>query len=299
MDYEYLSPDDVFIASVERVKLTTMGNIKELQYLKHKNDKQTIKLLPGASQYIDLTTGEIKDCKKYNSRQDGIKNLRKTFSKLRALINTNITNISNVRWITLTYAENMQDTKLLYKDFEKFNKRFQYHCKINNFGKPEYIVVAEPQLRGAWHLHLLYIWNHVAPFIENSVLANIWGHGFVKITALTGDIDNIGAYLTAYLTDLEVDTSKCSNFDKLDNVKVVEVEGKTKAFAKGARLIFYPAKMNIYRTSRGIKQPCIEYLSYLEAQKKVSSVKLTFSTAIKIIDTDNNFDNIILKQYYK
>ena len=296
MDYERINPDDIFISSIERVKLTTMGNIKELQYLKHKNNKQTIKLLPGALQYIDLTTGEIKDCKKYNSRQDGFDNLRRTFSKLRALINTNVNDINNVRWITLTYAENMQDTNRLYLDFKKFNQRFKYYCKINDLSIPEYIVVAEPQARGAWHMHLLYIWNCKAPFIDNSTLADIWGHGFVKITALNGNIDNIGTYLTAYLTDLEIN-STIKNIDSVPNVKFVNVDGEKKAFVKGARILFYPPKMNIYRASRGIEQPDIKYLTYAEAKKNVSSGKLTFSTAFKVSD-DSGFENIILKEHY-
>lgn len=302
MDYERIDPDSVFIGSKEPVKVTVMGNITELQYMKHRNVKQTIQMLPGMSEYIDLRTGEVKDCGKYKSRQDGVKNLRKTFWRLRALINCNVVNPQNVRWITLTYADNMQDSSKLYVDFRNFNKRFQYYCKKFSYGKPEYIVVAEPQARGAWHMHLLYIWNCTAPFIDNSILANIWGHGFVKITKIDCNIDNLGAYLTAYLTDVELELPpglKIDDFDSVDEaIKVVDFEGQKKAFIKGGRLRFYPPKMNLYRFSKGIKQPDIKYLAYEEAKKNVSSAKLTFSSAIKMTDTDSDFNNILLKEYY-
>ena len=106
--------------------------------------------------------------------------------------------MNNVRWITLTYAENMTDTDRLYFDFKDFNKRFQYYCKINGYSKPEYIVMMEPQGRGAWHCHLLYIWDCKAPYVANKTLRDLWGHGFVKIKKLD-NCDNVGAYLTAYL----------------------------------------------------------------------------------------------------
>lgn len=302
MEFERIDPNSVFINSYSPVKFTSMGNIFEIQYMSHVNFKQTVQMLPGMTHYVDLSTGEIKECCKYKTRQDSVKNLRKTFSRLRALINCNVTNSQNVRWITLTYAENMQDTKRLYMDFKSFNQRFHRYCKCNNYTKPEYIVVAEPQARGAWHLHLLYIWSCSAPFIPNDVLANIWGHGFVKITKIDDNIDNIGVYLTAYLTDVELELPaglKIDDFNKIDErIKIINSGGQKKGYIKGGRLSMYPAKMNIYRASKGLKKPDIDYMTYSDAKKKVSSAKLTFSSAIKITGVDSNFDNIIFKEYY-
>lgn len=51
----------------------------------------------------------------------------------------------------------------------------------------------EPQGRGAWHCHLLYIFDLVkAPYIANKTLSDLWGHGFVKISKLD-NVDNVGA----------------------------------------------------------------------------------------------------------
>jgi len=187
------------------VKVTEMGNIIEVQYMSRRNTKATIQMLPGGNEYIELSSGEIKEVIHHETRADLKKSLARTFANARGIINTNITDVNKVRWITLTYAENMQDTVQLYDDFKKFNMRFQTFCKNNNYGKAEYIVMMEPQGRGAWHCHLLYIFLELvkAPYIENKTLRDIWGHGFVKIKKLD-NVDNVGAYLTAYLGDMDI-----------------------------------------------------------------------------------------------
>lgn len=43
------------------LKVTTMGNVIEVQYMDRKNTKQTIKMLAGGDQYVECSTGEIKD----------------------------------------------------------------------------------------------------------------------------------------------------------------------------------------------------------------------------------------------
>ena len=279
------------------VKVTEMGNVIEEQYMSNRNRKQTVQMLEGGEQYVILSTGEIKDVEHHETRADNRKSLYKTFRTARALINTNVTDVEHCRWITLTYAENMTDTKQLYKDFEKFNKRFQYYCKKQEYGKPEYIVMMEPQGRGAWHAHLLYIWDCKAPFIENSVLADLWGHGFVKIKKLD-NVDNVGAYLTAYLGDMELQDAIDKRVEINGTVKTVETlddDGKkvTKSVLKGARLYLYPANFNMIRYSRGIKKPTVEMLPQKKAEKKVSGATKTFEKTVKITDGDNDFETII------
>lgn len=111
------------------VKVTSMGNVIELQYMSKRNCRQTIQMLPGGEQYIICDTGEIKNVVHHETRKENKKGLYKTFARARALINTNVTDVSRVRWCTLTYAENMTDPKQLYTDFRDFNKRFQYYCE--------------------------------------------------------------------------------------------------------------------------------------------------------------------------
>lgn len=284
-----------------QVKLTEMGNVIETQYMSKRNRKQTIQMLPGGNEYMVCNTGEVHEVEHHDTRKDNKKGLYKTFARCRALINTNVTDVSKVRWITLTYADNMTDTERLYNDFVKFNKRFQYYCQSKHYGQAEYIVMMEPQARGAWHAHLLYIWQDKAPFIANKTLRDLWSHGFVKIKKLD-DVDNVGAYLTAYLGDMEInevgDVSQCVG----KNCKTVEVEenGKkvSKAIVKGARLDLYPAGFKMIRHSKGIKEPKETYMTYTRALKKVSGATKTFESAVKLTDVENDFESVIVKAQY-
>ena len=259
-------------------------------------------MLQGGEQFVVCSTGEIKDVEHHNTRKDNKKGLYKTFANARAVINANVTDVSKVRWCTLTYAENMTDPKRLYTDFEKFNKRFQYYCKQKGYSKPEYIVMMEPQGRGAWHAHLLYIWDDMqAPYIPNEEFRELWGHGFVRIKKLD-NVDNVGAYLTAYLGDMEIDEMDISKAVG-KQCKVVEVEdedGKKvkKAIVKGARLDLYPANFNMLRCSRGVKRPVAEMMSQEEANKKVSAATKTFESAIKLVDNENDFETVIIREQY-
>lgn len=239
---------------------------------------------------VDYKTGEllVHEYEHTNNRFEGYKSLLNSFAKLRDLINCNITDVKNVHWCTLTYAENMRDLKKLQRDFKNFWDRFKEYCKFNNFNVPEYINAIEPQERGAWHIHLLIIWNNEAPFIPHEDFWKLWSpkgfkrnEDFVKIQSLYVDgraVDNVGAYLTTYLTDT-----------------LSENEHKREKYN---RLKFYPTGMNIFRTSRGIKRPEVEYMSEKFARKKVSSAKLTFEKRIMLSDKDKGYENELIYRYY-
>ena len=284
-------------------KLTTMGNILEVVTMQKPVSPPPIRKID-ADHYVDLRTGEVFDYERGDTRADSLQGIRRTLAHIRNLVNTNVTEPENVRWVTLTYAENMTDTKRLYRDYEKFWKKFLYWCKRNGISKPEYINVIEPQGRGAWHCHVFFIWDEKAPYIPNNdVLQPMWGHGFTKIKALT-DVDNVGAYFSAYLADMPLDEYEKLSCARLD-VQSVEKEftnddglTKTKKFVKGGRLVLYPAKMNIVRKSSGIKVAVPESMTYDEARKKVSSAKLTYSRSYEVVGDDDVAVNIVTKAYY-
>lgn len=302
------------IEPYQNVKVTEMGNVTEVQYMSHQNCKATIRMLPGGEQYVIIDTGEVKDIVHHDTRADQRQSLYRTFQNARAIINTNVVDVSKVRWCTLTYAENMTDPKRLYQDFFKFNKRFQYYCEKHGHGKAEYIVMMEPQERGAWHCHLLYIWDCKAPFIPNEDFAKLWGHGFVKIKKLD-NVDNVGAYLTAYLGDMELqNVTEATEIvqdengntlliqrDKAVKIKKCEVEedGKkvSKYYIKGARLHMYPANFNMIRYSKGIKKPSPYYAEYGEVTKKLAKQKQTYVKSISLKDEDG-FEMLLTKEYY-
>lgn len=283
------------------VKVTTMGNVIETQYMSKRNKRQTVQMLKGGDQMLVLSTGDIIDVQHHETRAENTVGLRKTFAKMRGIINTNVVDVTKVRWCTLTYAENMTDTDKLYTDFRDFNKRFQRYCKKQGYSKPEYIVMMEPQARGAWHAHLLYIWEDMkAPYIPNKTFADLWGHGFVRIKKLD-DVDNVGAYLTAYLGDMDVKEAgaRKGKDQKIKEVSITE-NGKTvkKSIIKGGRLHLYPANFNMLRYSKGIKKPKQEMMSQEQAKRKVLGATKTFQSVVRLSDPHNDFETIILKEQY-
>ena len=278
------------------VRLKKAGNITEIMCAEKTNTQCPI-LRVNKDNYVDKRTGEVKNFNHIESRAEDKNSVRVSLTKLRDIINANITNPDYCRWVTLTYAENMTDDKRLYSDFKKFIMRMRSRNYIFEY------IVAMPQGRGAWHAHLLMIFDKKAPFIPNNQLEEIWGHGFVKIKALS-DIDNIGVYLTAYLGDMELDEA-IKNGLSVDKSSVKEVEvldesGKkiAKSIVKGARLSLYPPKFHIFRKSRGIKLPDISYTSYSEAKNSVGDATPTFEQSVIITDPQTGFNNQIYTGYF-
>ena len=99
-----------------------------------------------STEYLVKKTGEIKEYQKQLVRTDDYKRLRDTFSNIRDTINSNVTsnNVHCCKFITLTYKQNMTNTKKLYADFQVFIRDTR-----NKYGHFEYISIVEPQGRGA------------------------------------------------------------------------------------------------------------------------------------------------------
>lgn len=288
-----------------QTKVVTMGNIIEVTAFQRLPHSPPIRKV-NKDYYVDLRSGEIGKYKHIENRSGSTDSIRKTMRNIRNLINTNITDPLHWRWITLTYRENMTDTKLLYKDFERFWKRFCYWCKASGFSKPEYISVVEPQSRGAWHIHAFFGWSDLAPFIPNNeVMEMLWPHGFTKTKALN-DCDNIGAYFSAYLADMPLNEVQALPPAEKEQalaysdilLKQVDDAQQTKKFVKGGRLYLYPSGMNIVRKSRGIKSPTVERMSYEDAQAHIGDAKQTYARSFQILDDTGQICNTITKAFY-
>lgn len=278
-------------------KYVSAGNSVMLMSADHRNRIARIRKID-SDRYTVISSGEVKEFEHWENRADGKNSLRKSVQKLRDLINSNCTESENLLWLTLTYAENMTDVKRLYRDWDKFWKRMKYHLKSESVDIPEYIDVIEPQARGAWHHHVFLIWNHKAPFIPNDKVSSIWSHGFCK-TKSVSSVDNIGAYFSAYLCNLPVE--ECENYSSGSVIEAeVPEDGKkvTKKFVKGARLDLYPKGVRFYRTSRGIKNPDIEYMPLCDAEKRVDGLKPQYRTAFLLTDEDSSLSITVVKTYY-
>lgn len=285
------------------VTLTKMNHIIEIQSMDKRNWKSSIKKL-NADEYL-TADGEIREFEhKSRNRSENINSMYKTLKRLRYLINNNFVGAKNELFVTLTYEENMQDTKRLYNDLDKFYKRLRY--KYKGITSIDYLNVIEPQRRGAWHCHILMRFNDLDKiyipnkFIDNkpvdAPLYDLWDRkGWVTIKSIN-EIDNIGAYLTAYLTDMkldEVDPGYLQEYN-INSYEIKTVDDKK--FVKGARLYMYPPGINIYRHSRGIKKPERIDMSYKKAKKYIGEATPTYLGKVNVKKDD--FENNIIYEYY-
>ena len=282
---------ECIIPDYANVTLTVTNNIIEVQYLEKYNNQNNIKKL-NDDYYLILSTGEIRKFEKNDDRLSNKNSFRQTFKKLRYLINNNFCGLDNELFITLTYAENMQDTSRLYRDLEKFMKRLRY--KYKDISQIEYITVVEPQKRGAWHAHILIKFIDLDKiYVPNALISSVWGFGFVNVQSIAKmSIDNLGAYLTAYLTDLPIGDIPINEIDKYKKFKKVN----DKYFVKGARLKLYPKGMNFYRKSKGIKFPERFNIPYSDIKKYVGTAIPTYSKRLDL--NTNDFCNTIIYHHY-
>lgn len=258
------------------VKVIQQGDIVEVKWSSnyiHLGCDSNVKRID-KEHYMVRATGEVKEYKHNTANIDGIektikmqKSLQRTFYNLRALINTNfrVSDIieKKVLFVTLTYAEQVEGAAgndRLYNDFKMFIRGLNKQYK--DFGKVEYINVIEPQGSGRWHIHCLLKWPGVAPFVPFDILNSLWPWGYTKVNLVGAQakeaksIDNLGAYLTAYLVDLPLEDVAVEQREQVENQcrdSIVEKNGKK--YIKGGRLWMYPEGMKIYRTSRGLQRP--------------------------------------------
>lgn len=283
------------------VQLKKMGNIFEIRSMS-KLPTMPIKKID-KEHFVEIETGEVKAFNHNEKRIDNLSSIAQSIKHIREYINANITDPKKTLFITLTYAENMQEPDKLYQDFRKFNMRLKYYLNKNKLPSYEYFLVIEPQGRGSLHGHLLLIFKDLSPYIENDKLAEIWGHGFVKINSLK-NVDNVGAYLSAYLSDMEFNETVFTDKNKINDLKLIEAidengTKQSKAIIKGARLKLYPKGFRIFRKSKGIIPPEIITCTYSKAKKEIGDSLLTFEKTIKVTDNDGKLCNIINYRHYK
>lgn len=108
------------------------------------------------------------------------------------------------KFLTLTFEENITDLDYSNKELKDFIRRVNYQVFKTKKCVMKYVAVIEFQKRGAVHYHMLCN----LPYVDVNALAEIWGHGFVKLNKIKGDknrfgsdeCDNVGAYVCKYMT---------------------------------------------------------------------------------------------------
>ena len=296
------------ISDRDSVTLTVAGNVREIMFQSSKPKGSAIRVLD-KDMYIYLPTGEVCFFTHNNLRMQAPKEVRRTMRRAAFIINANTADTSRCRWLTLTYADNMQDYKKLRRDFDNFKERLQARC-----GHFEYIVCAEPQARGAWHLHVILVFPGKAPFLSNDLVSDCWKKGFVHVRALD-DNDNVGLDLTSYLADIPLEDLILDKDYRDEKGRLLRPEGfelggvlcekeigsgkhlKKKRIAKGVRLYMYPAGMRIFRYSRGVVRPEVKEMPYAEAKKEVEGLVCTYVSDVVLSDGDD-FQKEIVKEHY-
>lgn len=285
--------------SADVVTVKMAGNITEIRFSKASTGSPIKKI--DKDHGVDVRTGELVEFLHNVNRAGNKHSVAQSLKRLRDITNANLEKPDNALWITLTYAINMRNEKQLYTDFHAFWKRFQRYQKREGQAPALYIACAEPQGRGAWHLHIVLLFPDKAPFIPNAEMARLWKHGFTKVSSLK-NLDNPGLYLTCYLGDMEL-TEAVQAGTMSAKIKEVNVTGedgtqRKKAIIKGARLHLYPPGFNIYRTSRGIKRPIVSTMTEGEAQKIVGDAPLTYEKTIQVVDGAGEVRNTINYRTY-
>lgn len=180
------------------------------------------------------------------TRKDNIRQVKKACNNFKWLVRKNQDKVR--KFITLTYAENMTNTRRLYEDYRRFIQKL-YRAFPDITG---YLVAFEPQQRGAWHAHILILSDvqilrtkeyktdklkfKSRKLISNKIIHELWGHGFTKCQDVKS-VRDLGAYITSYLT----------------NVK------SGKLTKKGARLALYPSGFRFLRSSRAVDRPTTSF----------------------------------------
>lgn len=259
------------IVNIDDSKISTVyktGNITEIITPHHRNEcLKKIRRL-SKTQYVDLETGEVKEYKQSINKSDNVQNVQRSLANLRRIINLNFTGEDSERFLTLTYSTLMTDTNKLYRDFKNFIS------KLRKLYPVEYVVVAEPQQSGSWHLHVLLKSMAIKRLhIPIEVLSELWNHGYFHIEKVPF-ADNFGAYFAVRVTDLYSEDSDINNINA------------PKSVVKGGRLHFYPPNFKIYRCSKSIKRPLAIQMTYGEAKKLTDGMKLCYSCSKEIISVD-------------
>ena len=274
----------------ETVSVKSAGNVTEIKYVRYRGKGGTTKKL-SKTEYVDTRTGEIKQFNPQIKRTDDIVSVVRTIKQGRDIIRANCFEPRLCRFLTLTYADNMTDPKKLANDYKNFLKRLPEDIKPY-----KWVSAVEPQKRGAWHLHVIFVYQTEAPYVENSVIRNAWKQGFVRVEAVD-DVDDIGAYLCAYLTDVDVSDEVIK--PNADYKTVIDKDtGTPKRIQKGARLCMYPAGMHIFRWSKNCIKPSLEIMTSTKADERIKNHTLVYENTSYIEDTESGFKNTINTRVY-
>lgn len=255
------------------------GNVIDIKQTARPPRKINVEWLD-ADTYVDLDTGEIKEAQRSETRGDhmSIPELRRTLARMRGLINANWYGDDNERLITVTYHQNMTDVKRLGYDLEAFVRKMK-----SRLGDIKYLTAVEPQGRGAWHAHMLVKQQTAnSTYLTEEMVQEIWPHGWIVDVEPLHTVDNVGAYLSAYLSNAPEDAAGEIVSSLPESERRVP-----KRVIKGARLHMYPRGTHLYRASRNLDKPTIKKIRPLSAEllDLIAGAELRYSQRLDLYTT--------------
>lgn len=182
------------------VKLLNCGDYVQVYYLN--NRKSKTKKLEKELDIKKLDTDNLKKKESLSSAETVIeeKNIIRSKLSCQRLAKTNSKDWKT--FITLTFADNVENISLANKKFNMFTSKIQRVKK--DF---KYIAIPEFQKRGAVHYHLLtnIDINDTSLIVtqeDNSKFKHVkyWNEGFTKVDTLENDIKKIVGYISKYMT---------------------------------------------------------------------------------------------------
>ncbi len=99
-------------------------------------------------------------------------------------------------FLTLTFKDNITNIPEANYEYTKFIRRMNWEAYDSKQSILKYVVVIEFQKRGSIHYHVI-LFN--LPYIHKTTVADVWGHGFIKIKMIE-DVSDVGFYVTKYMS---------------------------------------------------------------------------------------------------
>lgn len=186
-------------------KIIKCGDYLQVYYYKNPRERQNVeKLDTNTLHRSSVVSREVKHIED--------RNIIRTKLNCQRLAKANAKDWES--FITLTYAENMEDVAKSKKDLEYFVKNIK---KVKKDFK--YIAIPEFQKRGAIHFHLLTNLslqdnNIITKQKNNNKYYDVkyWNKGFTSYEDISGDVKKIVGYISKYMTKDNAD-------DRLFNFK--------------------------------------------------------------------------------
>ena len=182
MEIKFERGENYHIPNEEGVKVTTYKNGRaKVTHIKTPSNNLA-KYRRRGNEIINTETGEITECEIHKLKTD--KTIKRTMKEtIRPLLENNFFGGVNELFVTLTFANDMNDFRELSRYFNNFWNRLKYKYKDLDL---DCLAVKEMQQnRKSWHLHLIMKeLNNKYLYISNNEMARIWGLGLTKVSRI-------------------------------------------------------------------------------------------------------------------